>query len=34
METNEACPASETSLAAIVKTEEENLKISGRNYLY
>lgn len=33
METNEASPASETSLAAIVKTEEENSKISGRNYL-
>lgn len=33
MDTNEASPASETSLAAIVKTEEENSKISGRNYL-
>ena len=30
METNEASPASETSPAAFVKTEEENSKISGR----
>ena len=33
METNEPSPASETSPAAFVKTEEENSKISGRNYL-
>ena len=32
METNEPSPASETSPAAFVKTEEENSKISGRNY--
>ena len=32
METNEASPASEMSPAAFVKTEEENSKISGRNY--
>ena len=33
METNEPSPASETSPAAFVKTEEENSKIKGRNYL-
>ena len=33
MKTNEPSPASETSPAAFVKTEEENSKISGRNYL-
>ena len=33
METNETSPASETSPATFVKTEEENSKISGRNYL-
>ena len=33
METSEASPASEMSPAAFVKTEEENSKISGRNYL-
>ena len=32
METNEASPASEMRPAAFVKTEEENSKISGRNY--
>ena len=33
METNEPSPASETSPAAFVKTEEENSKIKGPNYL-